>query len=144
MLLPEEGNKPLTETLWLEKTRVIYHSLTHGSESFLRNRQLCSYSKILSIVWNLKVHYRVHKSPPLTPILSQINPMHSILSYLPKIHFNIVHPRLAFPSGLFPFAFPTNILYAFRFSPIRATYPTYLILLGLIILIIFGEEYMFE
>jgi hypothetical protein len=31
-----------------------------------------------------------------------------------------VHLRLGLPSGLFPSGFPTNILYTFLFSPIRA------------------------
>jgi hypothetical protein len=51
-----------------------------------------------SILWNPKVLYRVHKSAPLVPILSQINPILTIPSYLSKIHFIIVNPPTAWSS----------------------------------------------
>jgi hypothetical protein len=62
-----------------------------------------------SILWSQKVYHRVHKSPPLVPILSQIDPVHTFLSYLSKIYFNNCPPTyvLVFLVVSFLLAFPS-------------------------------------
>jgi hypothetical protein len=73
--------------------------------------------------------------------MSQMNPVNTTPSCFSKSHFTIIpHLRLGLPSGLFPSGYPTKILYTFIFSPTRATGLSHLIYL--IILIIFGEQFL--
>jgi hypothetical protein len=50
-------------------TYLLNHSL-HGEK--MTGSQLVK--KFPRISWNPKVHYRIHKSPPPVPVLSQTNP----------------------------------------------------------------------
>jgi len=54
---------------------------------------------------------RIHKSPPLDPVLSHLNPVHTVTYYLLKTHFNFVLPFLSSSSKWsLPFRFSGRFL----------------------------------
>ena len=78
---------------------------------------------------NYKFHYHIHISSKLAPILSYINPVHDISSYLFKINCNFNFPptsrpcKLLCPSGytaktLYVFVFPIAFRIPSRLSPL--------------------------
>jgi hypothetical protein len=57
-----------------------------------------SSSQIPHILWNPKVHYHVHKTPSVVPVLSHMNPVHILICYFYKVHCSIL-PSISGSSG---------------------------------------------
>ena len=113
------------------------------SPSLEANSSLAS-QETTRILWNPKIHSRVHENPPLFSVLSQINPVHT-LSSSPPIYLIL--------SSLLPLGLQSSSRF---FSPhtqthtnsmnfsspsIPATFPAYFMLMNFITRIVFGEEH---
>jgi hypothetical protein len=95
---------------------LITYLLTYSMEQspFWEANRFSASQEILRILWNPKVHYRVHKCPPTVSILSQISPAHAPTSQFLKIHLNIILLSTpGSPKWSLSFRFPhQNSLYA--------------------------------
>ena len=86
--------------------------LLRGAESFWEASRSAASQEISRILWNPKVHCRIHKCPPPVPILSQLDPVHTPHpTSWRSILLSSSHLGLGLPIGLFPTGLPTKTLY---------------------------------
>jgi hypothetical protein len=88
--------------------------LTHSMEQSpsWEAKRFATSQEIPRMLWNPKVHCRIHKCPQPDSILN--NPIQSIPPHLTSWRYILIlssHLHLGLPSGLFPSCFPTKTLY---------------------------------
>jgi hypothetical protein len=100
-----------------------------------------SWSLTSRLLLSPKVRYRVHKSPPLVPILNYPSPVYNLQHYFSRMNFNIIIPPLPKIFRVVP-----SLQYFQKTSlgftcAMRAACPSHLIVLDLINIIVFGTRH---
>ena len=76
--------------VYLEDRTEHIHTYSREQSPFGEPNRFSASQEILRILWNPKVHYRIHKCPPPVPVLSQISSAHASTSQFLNIHLNII------------------------------------------------------
>ena len=127
------------------KVRIILHTFLRSNameQTPFCEANRCSVSQgTPCILWNPKVHYRMHKpatSPYPEPDQSSPRPHSNFWKFILILSS---HLRLGLQSGVFSSGLPTKILYVHFLSPIRTVCPAHVIIPDLITWLIFGKDY---
>jgi hypothetical protein len=93
-------------TVWLLATNHLTNSMERGT--FWDANRFSACQEIPRVLRNSMVHCRVLNSPPLVPILSQLNPYHPSFLFMEYILILSFHLCLDLICGHFPSGFPTK------------------------------------
>ena len=111
---------------------VCYNQITYRSSLFkgihvwnLTKIQFIVFVMINSMAYGTRSSMHIHKDPLIIPILSRINPIPGIDTYLRSILILSIHLRLGLPKGIFPAGVPVKILKTLLLFFILATWPAH-------------------